>query len=108
LGAIVSLLREADGRDAEVLQAMGMAGRVAAQWATGNERYLAAHQRASDITVGLGGVSKVLRMLLQSTVLGIGAWLVINQQATAGIIIASSILTARALAPVELAGVLVR
>ena len=36
-------------------------------------------------------------------VLGIGAWLVINQQATAGIIIASSILTSRALAPVELA-----
>jgi PrtD family type I secretion system ABC transporter len=40
-------------------------------------------------------------MILQSAVLGIGAWLVINQQATAGIIIASSILTSRALAPVE-------
>src|SRR5204863_4735697 len=57
----------------------------------------------SDITVGLGGLSKVLRMLLQSAVLGLGAWLVIHQQATAGIIIAGSILTARALAPVELA-----
>ena len=42
-------------------------------------------------------------MILQSAVLAIGAWLVINQQATAGIIIASSILTSRALAPVEVA-----
>jgi ATP-binding cassette subfamily C protein len=42
-------------------------------------------------------------MALQSGVLGIGAWLVINQQATGGIIIASSILTSRALAPIELA-----
>jgi PrtD family type I secretion system ABC transporter len=41
--------------------------------------------------------------VLQSAVLGIGAYLVINQQATAGIIIASSILTARALAPLEVA-----
>ena len=42
-------------------------------------------------------------MALQSAVLGVGAYLVIQQQATAGIIIASSILTSRALAPVELA-----
>ncbi len=52
---------------------------------------------------GLGAISKVLRMLLQSAVLGVGAYLVIIEQATAGIIIASSILTSRALAPVELA-----
>ena len=42
-------------------------------------------------------------MILQSAVLGLGAYLVINQEATAGVIIASSILSARALAPVELA-----
>ena len=42
-------------------------------------------------------------MMLQSGVLAVGAWLVINQQATAGIIIAGSILSARALAPVDLA-----
>ena len=49
----------------------------------------------------MAALSRILRMMLQSAVLGIGAWLVINQQATAGIIIASSILTSRALAPVE-------
>jgi ATP-binding cassette subfamily C protein len=42
-------------------------------------------------------------MILQSTVLGVGAYLVIHGESTGGIIIASSILTARALAPVELA-----
>src|SRR5439155_21165808 len=47
--------------------------------------------------------AKVLRMMLQSAVLAVGAYLVIHQEATAGIIIAGSILSARALAPVDLA-----
>jgi ATP-binding cassette, subfamily C, type I secretion system permease/ATPase len=96
-------LAEAGRRNAEAVQAMGMAGRLGARWRQSNRDYLAAHQRTADIAAGLGGLSKVLRMALQSGVLGIGAWLVINQQATAGIIIASSILTSRALAPIELA-----
>jgi PrtD family type I secretion system ABC transporter len=103
LGGSRNVLAEASRRNAEAVQAMGMTGRLAATWEAANTRYLDAHQRTSDITAGLGGLSKVLRMLLQSAVLGLGAWLVIHQQATAGIIIASSILTARALAPVELA-----
>lgn len=82
---------------------MGMAQRSADKWADANRRYMDAQGRASDIGAGLGGASKVLRMLLQSLVLGVGAYLVIQQEATAGIIIASSILTARALAPVEIA-----
>jgi ATP-binding cassette subfamily C protein len=82
---------------------MGMAGRLGSLWSDCNRRCLAAQQRTADIAAGLGGLSKILRMALQSGVLGIGAWLVINQQATAGIIIASSILTSRALAPIELA-----
>lgn len=96
-------LAEASRRNAEVLQAMGMGNRMAAQWGEANARYLEAQQKASDAAGGFGAVSKVLRMLLQSGVLGLGAYLVINQQASAGVIIASSILTSRALAPVELA-----
>lgn len=96
-------LADASRRNAEVVHAMGMGGRLGDRWSAANARYMANQQRTSDVAGGLGAISKVLRMLLQSAVLGIGAYLVINQQATAGIIIASSILTSRALAPVELA-----
>jgi ATP-binding cassette subfamily C protein len=90
-------------RNAEVLVAMGMSGRLTSRWVEANERYLAGNQRASDVAGGLGAIAKVLRMMLQSSVLAVGAFLVINQEATGGIIIAGSILSARALAPVDLA-----
>src|SRR5665213_634889 len=90
-------------RNAEVLVAMGMSGRLTNRWSEANEKYLTGNQRASDVAGGLGAISKVLRMTLQSAVLGVGAYLVIYQEATAGIIIAGSILSARALAPVDLA-----
>jgi PrtD family type I secretion system ABC transporter len=90
-------------RNAEVLIAMGMAGRLGARWSEANEKYLSGQQRASDVIGGLGAIAKVLRMMLQSAVLATGAYLVIHQEATAGIIIAGSILSARALAPVDLA-----
>jgi ATP-binding cassette subfamily C protein len=90
-------------RNAEVLVAMGMSGRLTRRWSAANEKYLEGNQRASDVTGGLGAVAKVLRMTLQSVVLAVGAYLVIHQEATAGIIIAGSILSARALAPVDLA-----
>ena len=90
-------------RNAEVLVAMGMAGRLNQRWSETNEKYLEGNQRASDVAGGLGAVAKVLRMMLQSAVLAVGAYLVIHQEATAGIIIAGSILSARALAPVDLA-----
>jgi PrtD family type I secretion system ABC transporter len=80
-----------------------MFGRLTQRWGQANEKYLEGNQRASDIAGGLGAVAKVLRMMLQSAVLGVGAYLVIHQEATAGIIIAGSILSARALAPVDLA-----
>jgi ATP-binding cassette, subfamily C, type I secretion system permease/ATPase len=102
-GAQRMVLAEASRRNAEVLAAMGMAGQLGMLWREANAKYMASHQRAADVAGGLGALSKVFRMLLQSGVLGLGAYLVINQQATAGIIIASSILTSRALAPVELA-----
>jgi ATP-binding cassette subfamily C protein len=95
-------LAEASRRNAEVLQAMGMAKRLSALWSAANVKYMDAQQRTSDVAGGFGSASRVLRMLLQSCVLAVGAYLAINQEATAGIIIASSILVSRALAPVEL------
>jgi PrtD family type I secretion system ABC transporter len=90
-------------RNAEVLVAMGISSRMTKRWTDANEKYLAGNQRASDVIGGLSTVARVLRMMLQSAVLGVGAYLVIHQEATAGIIIAGSILSARALAPVDLA-----
>ena len=90
-------------RNVEVLVAMGMVGRVSKAWHEANAKYLAGNQRASDVIGGLSAAAKVLRMMLQSAVLAVGAYLVIHQKATAGIIIAGSILSARALAPVDLA-----
>ncbi|WP_257197862.1 MULTISPECIES: type I secretion system permease/ATPase [unclassified Bradyrhizobium] len=89
-------------RHAETLHALGMTGRVIARWQERNLTYLNAHQEAADILAGFGAAGRAFRMLLQSAILGLGAFLVIHQEATAGVIIASSILTARALAPVEL------
>jgi ATP-binding cassette subfamily C protein len=96
-------LASASRRNAEVMVAMGMTGRLTRRWSETNEKYLAGNQRASDVAGGLGAVAKVMRMTLQSAVLAVGAYLVIHQEATAGIIIAGSILSARALAPVDLA-----
>jgi ATP-binding cassette subfamily C protein PrsD len=96
-------LAEASRRNAEALTAMGMVSRMAHRWGEANRQFLQSQRSTSDIAGGLGAVSKVLRMMLQSAVLAVGAYLVIYQEATAGIIIAGSILSARALAPVDLA-----
>jgi ATP-binding cassette subfamily C protein PrsD len=103
LAASRSGLADSSRRNAEAVVAMGMAGRLASRWKATNRKYVASQREASDIAVGFSSTSKVLRMLLQSGVLAVGAYLVINQKATAGIIIAGSILSARALAPVDLA-----
>ena len=95
-------LAEASRRNAEVLVAMGMTGRMTQRWSKANRDYITQNEGASDVAGGFGAFSKVLRLLLQSALLAVGAWLVINQQATAGIIIAGSILGSRALAPVDL------
>lgn len=96
-------LAEATRRNAEVLQAMGFGTRIAERWSSVNAEYLNTNAKASDLAGTLGTLSKVLRMMLQSGILAIGAYLVIHQQATAGIMIASSIMMSRALAPIELA-----
>lgn len=96
-------LAEASRRNAEVIVSMGMAPRIHARWQTANRSYMDNQRDSGDLVSGLGAISRMLRMLLQSGVLAVGAWLVINQQASAGIIIAGSILSSRALAPVDFA-----
>lgn len=90
-------------RNTEVIQAMGMSKYLMTLWDRHNESFRDESRRTADIGNGYASLSKVFRMALQSGVLAAGAVLVIKEQATPGIIIAGSILTARALAPVELA-----
>jgi PrtD family type I secretion system ABC transporter len=101
--ALRNRLAETGKRNAEVLTAMGMSDRLLDRWKKTSSDYLAEQKRANDVSGGLGATGRVMRMLLQSAVLAVGAYLVIQQEASAGVIIASSILTGRALAPVDLA-----
>jgi ATP-binding cassette subfamily C protein len=103
LGVARNNLADTSRRNAEALAAMGMTRRLARRWREANRKFIERQQQSSDVAGGFAAISKVLRMVLQSAVLAVGAWLVIHQQATAGIMIAGAILSARALAPVDLA-----
>ncbi|KXG85383.1 type I secretion protein [Agrobacterium bohemicum] len=96
-------LLEGARRNAEVIQSMGMGMRLSSRWAGSNLQYLAANRKAGDVSNMLGGISKTLRVVLQSAILGVGAYLVIRQEASGGVMIASSIMMGRALAPVDMA-----
>jgi PrtD family type I secretion system ABC transporter len=102
-GGVRSVMVEAGRRGGETIAAMGMAGSLAQRWAQINDRYIAATTRLSDVASGYGSTSKVLRLMLQSMILGFGAYLVLNQELTAGAMIAASIMMGRALAPIETA-----
>jgi PrtD family type I secretion system ABC transporter len=93
---------EASRRNAEAVRALGMTGRVTRKWSGYSESFLADQLSVTDVTSTYGTISKVLRLVLQSAVLGLGAYLVIMGQATGGVMIAASILVSRALAPIEI------
>jgi len=92
---------EAGRRNAEALHVMGMKGAYARKWHETNSAYVKEQRQASDATSSFSTFSKIFRLALQSAVLALGAWLAINQLASPGAMIASSILTSRALAPIE-------
>jgi ATP-binding cassette, subfamily C, type I secretion system permease/ATPase len=97
------VLADVTQRNAEVIRALGMVDRFTVRWSQANERYLQENARATDVYANLGSAAKVLRYVLQSGMLGIGAYLVVADRASGGIMIASSIMMGRALAPVEIA-----
>jgi ATP-binding cassette subfamily C protein len=90
-------------RNAEVIRALGLERRMQDRWEVLNTRHLTDQLVASDAAGGMGTVSKVLRLFLQSGILGLGAYLVIQGEVSAGTIIAASIIMSRALAPIETA-----
>ncbi len=90
-------------RYAEAITAMGMMGALRARWETENVSFLLVQSKAADRASLFSTIIKTLRFVLQSAVLGVGAWLAVIQEITPGVMIAASIITSRALAPVELA-----
>src|SRR4051812_12017506 len=98
-----SIAVEADRRNAETTAAMGMEAVLSQRWLALNAGYLAAIERSSDVINFYASLSKMVRIMLQSAALGLGAYLVVRQMLMPGAMIASSIMMARALAPIETA-----
>lgn len=90
-------------RNAEVIEAMGMLDNLVGRWFERQKKMLAMQALASERAGRISALTKLVRLTLQSLILGVGAWLAIDGTITPGAMIAASILMGRALAPVELA-----
>lgn len=92
---------EKSRRNAEVVLALGMQRRIVDRWRGMHDQSLAYFQLSGERSEGFSAFSKSFRLLLQSMLLSLGAYLAIKQQVSAGAIIATSIIAGRALAPVD-------
>lgn len=89
--------------EAEMVRALGIQQAAFERWQRARRQAAQANLEFSDQAGRFTTLSKTFRMFLQSAMLGLGAWLVLRDQVTAGAMIASSILLGRALAPIDLA-----
>ncbi len=101
--AISSRQRQTDDAraNAETIVAMGMLGDVGRRWTERTRVMLTTQRIATDRAMLFSSITKAVRMLLQSLVLGLGAYVVIQGEMTGGLMIAASVMTSRALSPVE-------
>jgi ATP-binding cassette subfamily C protein len=90
------------GREAEAIRALGMQRAVYRRWFNARETATQHRVQAADITMSFTALSKALRLFLQSAMLALGAWLVLQREVSPGAMIASSVLLGRALQPVDL------
>ncbi|WP_028996061.1 type I secretion system permease/ATPase [Azonexus hydrophilus] len=88
-------------RNSEVMSAMGMLSRLRQRWLSEGRGALVKQNAAAEISSILTAVSKSLRIIIQSLILGLGAYLAIRQEISPGMMIAGSILLGRALAPID-------
>lgn len=89
-------------KNAEVIESMGMLENMQQRWLVGSYKILDLQAIASSRSGLVTTLSKTIRMLLQSLILGLGAYLSIRQEITPGLMIAGSILLGRALAPIDM------
>ena len=88
-------------RNSDSIESMGMLDRLFRLWRTPHRGYVRRQAMASERSALIGAISRTIRLALQSLVLGLGAWLVIDGRMSAGMMIAGSILMGRVLAPVD-------
>lgn len=99
--AVASQAEQAFARNADTLRAMGMVQNAAAVWGQHVAEALTLHDRSGSANAIFSATSRSLRMMLQLAILGAGAWLVLQGQMTAGMIFASSLVSSRALQPLD-------
>ena len=101
--ASVRALNAADAaiRNADAITAMGMLPALAQRWRQTTDRGLDLQTAANDASGGIGAAAKFFRLCLQASMLGVGGYLVVGNQMSAGSIVASAIILARGLAPIE-------
>jgi ATP-binding cassette subfamily C protein EexD len=88
-------------RNAEAVSSMGMLPGIMDKWLKSANAILALQSRASSKAVTISSISKSIRQISQSLILGLGAYLVLQHEITPGLMIAGSILLGRALAPID-------
>lgn len=89
-------------RNAEVVAAMGMADAIRGRQEERSDKVLTLQTEASQRAGAFSSISKSIRMIMQSLLLGLGAYLALNQQISPGMMIAGSLLLGRALAPIDM------
>jgi PrtD family type I secretion system ABC transporter len=94
-------LAEKLARNAEVILGMGMTATAVERWNAQQEELLETQRDHVHTSSSLAAFGRSLRQVLQVVMLGVGAWLVIGMKASPGVMIAATILLARALQPVE-------
>jgi ATP-binding cassette subfamily C protein len=97
------VIAEMGRRNAETVRALGMQGSYSLRLARAHKTHVDDNLGVSDTVAGIGATARMFRLALQSAVLGVGAWLVIRGEMSGGAMIAASVMTSRALAPIEVA-----
>lgn len=92
---------ESSLRNAEVLQALGMTDKLLKRWRLYQEQVTALQNKASHKSASFNALTRFTRQGIQIVMLGLGSYLVLTQQASAGIMIATTVLLGKAVQPIE-------
>jgi PrtD family type I secretion system ABC transporter len=96
-----SIMTDESRRNSEALHSLGMRGAIRKKWSDTQQLALDHQTAANDVGGSLSAASRVLRLMVQSGILALGAYLALQHEISAGAMIAASIIMGRALAPVE-------